>query len=282
MHIAIVGASGLVGGHLWTLLSGGDATVSKLSFRPDGDRFNENLMYREIDKLKPDILINCAAFLGLKPCKEKTELAYAVNANLPRLLAKIGTKIGAKVIQLSTDAVFPENVGGRCFYETDTPNPHTVYGKSKLAGELAVQNYENSYIMRLPRIIDPHKQMVANLIRSAKKGITVNVSLDAVSTPVTAFCASKVIIEKILDIASSKEANRILHITGDTLVSVSDLIFRILSPEFHRHVNPVNEAFFGEMVFDEHFLCGGLNSSFLAPVTLEKSIMNFNGQTNSK
>jgi hypothetical protein len=68
--------------------------------------------------------------------------------------------------------------------------------------------------------------------------LIINAILDSVSALITAFCALETIIEKVLNMIGFREENRVLSLTGDSLVSVSDLKLRILASEFHRFANP--------------------------------------------
>ena len=88
--------------------------------------------------LRPDAVVNCAAFTNVDLCESESELCFSVNAIGVGNLAAESEGIGAKFVTISTDYVFDgEKVG---FYtETDTPNPISVYGKSKLEGERLAQ-----------------------------------------------------------------------------------------------------------------------------------------------
>lgn len=91
------------------------------------------------DDIQPDIIINCAAHTGVDKAETDIGNSFAINELGPKHLAEQALKHDALLIHISTDYVFDGNKA-EPYLETDTPNPQGVYGKSKLAGEVAIQN----------------------------------------------------------------------------------------------------------------------------------------------
>lgn len=89
-----------------------------------------------LDKVRPDILVHCAAMANIDECEKNPLLAEAVNGDLPGQLAGDAKKLGFQFVQISTDAVFDGAKGQ--YRETDMPNPLSVYATTKLKGEQAV------------------------------------------------------------------------------------------------------------------------------------------------
>ncbi len=87
--------------------------------------------------LRPDIVVNTAAFHNVPRCETEVERAYALNAVAPRRLAQVCGELGARLVQVSTDYVF-DGAKQAPYVETDRPVPLNVYGVSKLAGEYEV------------------------------------------------------------------------------------------------------------------------------------------------
>lgn len=85
---------------------------------------------------KPEVVINCIALTSAEKCENNPNEAYFVNAEIPFMLAKITSQLNMKIIQISTDAVFGQT--GSSFSLTDKPVPRSIYGKSKLLGEINV------------------------------------------------------------------------------------------------------------------------------------------------
>jgi dTDP-4-dehydrorhamnose reductase len=89
-----------------------------------------------VESTQPDWIFNCAALAILDECESNPDLAEKLNVDLPRKLAKIVARGGARLVHVSTDSVFDGQRGG--YMEQDTPNPLNVYARTKLAGERAV------------------------------------------------------------------------------------------------------------------------------------------------
>jgi dTDP-4-dehydrorhamnose reductase len=127
MKVLLFGATGHLGGHLADRLP----LSAALAIAPRVAVEDERAPARAIDEARPDVVVNA---IGVRP-KAARELLRAVNAEFPQRLAARAAARGARVVQISTDAVFS---GARGHYsETDTPDPIDDYGESKLAGELA-------------------------------------------------------------------------------------------------------------------------------------------------
>jgi dTDP-4-dehydrorhamnose reductase len=112
------------------------------------DITNEGEVQRAFDDFKPDLVINCASTGDVDRCEREPEWAFSVNELGPRLLARACRRLGAEMVHTSTDYVFDGTKQG--FYtQEDEPRPQSVYGQSKLAGELAVrQEAATFYIIR--------------------------------------------------------------------------------------------------------------------------------------
>jgi dTDP-4-dehydrorhamnose reductase len=91
---------------------------------------------RVLDAVQPDVVVNCAALTELDACELDPEKAYRLNTQLPRCLAEQAARKGARLVHISTDAVFDGTRGD--YSEEDAPNPINVYARTKLDGERAV------------------------------------------------------------------------------------------------------------------------------------------------
>jgi dTDP-4-dehydrorhamnose reductase len=94
-------------------------------------------MREALAALRPEIVVNAAAFHNVPRCETEPATAFAVNAIAPRELARLCTELGARLVHVSTDYVFDGRKGAP-YVETDAPNPLNVYATSKLAGEYGV------------------------------------------------------------------------------------------------------------------------------------------------
>ena len=86
--------------------------------------------------LEPEVIIHCAAIANVDVAEKQPELSQRINADAPRVIASVAKQLGAKMIQISTDAVFDGSKGN--YKEDDAVNPLNAYARTKLAGEHAV------------------------------------------------------------------------------------------------------------------------------------------------
>jgi dTDP-4-dehydrorhamnose reductase len=103
------------------------------------DLTDQDAIRRAVQTLQPDVIINPAAYTAVDKAESEPELAYAINATAPQVLAEEAAKIGARLIHFSTDYVYAGMKHG-AYVEEDATQPLSVYGKSKLAGEEAIRS----------------------------------------------------------------------------------------------------------------------------------------------
>jgi dTDP-4-dehydrorhamnose reductase len=146
MKIIIIGAKGQLGSDCCTLLAEKNETVGCDIPRINiGDKASVD---QYLGDMVPDVIVNCAAYTAVDGCESEVELAWKVNAKGPEYLAGAAEQLGARLIHISTDYVFDGHKPAPSPYlETDKPNPLSQYGKSKLAGELAVQRISSNHII---------------------------------------------------------------------------------------------------------------------------------------
>ena len=135
MRILIAGCKGQVGSALVPALS---PLGEVRAFDRQGlDLLDLNSIRTAVQREKPDIIVNAAAYTAVDRAEVERETAFAVNAAAVGVLAEQAKKSGALLVHFSTDYVFD---GGKAspYVETDAPNPLNVYGRSKLEGERAV------------------------------------------------------------------------------------------------------------------------------------------------
>jgi len=148
------------------------------------DIMNHSHTFKFITKSMPDVIINCAAFTDVDACETLIDKAYSVNASGAKNIAVAGKKIGAKVIHISTDYVF-DGTSNTPYTETDIPNPLSVYGKSKLEGELAVRESTNNFaIVRTSRLYGPYgDNFVKRILCLGRQNQSISVVADQIGNP---------------------------------------------------------------------------------------------------
>ncbi|MEZ5616195.1 MAG: dTDP-4-dehydrorhamnose reductase [Rhodocyclaceae bacterium] len=136
MNILLTGKNGQVGWELQrALLPLG--SVAAFGHR-ELDLADAAAVRRKLDEVRPDAIVNAAAYTAVDKAESETELANAVNAAAPALLAQEAARRGALLIHYSTDYVY-DGAKAAPYVETDRTNPLGAYGRSKLAGEAGIR-----------------------------------------------------------------------------------------------------------------------------------------------
>ncbi|MBW4453768.1 MAG: dTDP-4-dehydrorhamnose reductase [Nostoc indistinguendum CM1-VF10] len=134
--ILLIGSNGQVGKELQQILPSYGNIISVA--RPTVDLAQPDTLRDVIRSKQPQIIINAAAYTTVDKAESESELASAINAIAPLIIAQESQNLGAFLIHISTDYVFDGN-GYRPYQETDATNPLSIYGKTKLAGEEAIR-----------------------------------------------------------------------------------------------------------------------------------------------
>lgn len=150
------------------------------------------LNFGEINR--PDIIINCAGMTDVDECEANKEEAFRVNAIGARNLSIIAGKISAKLVHISTDDIF-NGTKEKPFDEFDEPNPSTIYGKSKLAGERYVKEFTRKhFIIRSSWVYGHKSNFVTKVIEAAKNRQTLHIANDQYGSPTSAKELAKFIV----------------------------------------------------------------------------------------
>src|SRR5512138_1549082 len=161
--ILVVGANGMLGQDLMKELAG---EVKGLDL-PDIDITSLESVQEVMERLKPRVVVNAAAYTDVDGCESNADLAMQVNGEGPAFLAMATLSVGAKLVQVSTDYVF--NGGkGEPYLEDDPTGPLSVYGESKLAGEMNTRFNPDHLIVRTQWLYGIHgKNFVETMLRLA-------------------------------------------------------------------------------------------------------------------
>ncbi len=139
MRVLVTGGNGQLGSALLDLLSARAADVVLGIDLPDIDITAPDSVREVFAQFAPDVVINCAAWTAVDAAEEHEADALKVNGDGPRVLAEACKVAGAWLVQISTDYVFAGDANTP-YAEDAGPDPKTAYGRTKLAGEIAVQD----------------------------------------------------------------------------------------------------------------------------------------------
>ena len=145
-----------------------------------------------------DGIINCAAYTAVDKAEDNKELCTTLNTVAPAYLAAAVEKRGGWIVQVSTDYVF-NGKAHKPYMETDTPSPDSVYGSTKLAGELGVQKFcKRAMVIRTAWLYSTFgNNFVKTMIRLGKEKAELGVVFDQIGTPTYAGDLAKAIMTAV-------------------------------------------------------------------------------------
>lgn len=136
-----------------------------------------------VNEVKPYAIINCAAHTNVDGCEKDVDGAYKINAIGPRNLSIAATETKSKMFHISTDYVFAGDAV-KPYTEFDTPNPKSMYGSTKLAGENFVKEFsDRHFIVRTAWLYGDGKNFVRTMLKLSENNDVVNVVSDQVGSP---------------------------------------------------------------------------------------------------
>ncbi|MBK3869947.1 dTDP-4-dehydrorhamnose reductase [Pseudomonas stutzeri] len=152
----------------------------------------------QVGLLRPDLIINAAAYTAVDPAETHREQAFAVNARGPQVLAEEAARLGVPLIHYSTDYVF-DGRKAEPYSEDDLPQPLSVYGASKLAGERAIQAVGGEYlILRTSWVYSEYgKNFLLTMQRLLQERDALSVVSDEVGAPTWAATIARTTAELI-------------------------------------------------------------------------------------
>ena len=199
MKVLITGANGQLGRELTNQYKDKKGIDLILAKREDLDISNVKEVYSFVNENKPDVIINCAALTAVDKCESEIDMAYKINTIGPKNLAIAANEIGAEIVQVSTDYVFDGNLN-KSLTEFNEVNPQTIYGRTKLEGEILVKNDNpKHYIVRTAWLYGDGNNFVKTMINLSKTHKTMKVVNDQKGTPTSTVDLAKVIIQLIDD-----------------------------------------------------------------------------------
>lgn len=187
MKIAVIGANGQLGSDICSIFNGEGEIIPLDHTQVEISEVDS--LFKIFSDIKPDVVINTAAYHNVMKCEEDPVKSFSVNCLGSLNLAKLSTEIKFKLVHFSTDYVF-DGRKNEPYVETDSPNPLNVYAASKLTGEYFIKNYcERYFILRISGIYGkvPCRakggNFVTNMIKFAKEKPEIRVVIDEKLTP---------------------------------------------------------------------------------------------------
>jgi dTDP-4-dehydrorhamnose reductase len=223
--ILLIGSNGQVGTELQNTLSSKYKVIA--ISRSQIDLTQADNLRQIIRKTQPEIIINAAAYTAVDKAESEPELAYAINATAPKIIAEESQKLGSFLIHISTDYVFNGN-SNYPYQESDITNPVSVYGQTKLAGEIAIQKACSDHIIiRTAWVYGTYgkSNFVKTMLRLGKERPEARVVADQIGSPTWAKDIALTITQFIPQLTS--EIAGIYHYTNSGVASWYDFAIAI-------------------------------------------------------
>lgn len=232
----IFGKNGFLGSHLHTQLRSNSDTT--FGYRSKNNKLiieRNSRIIRElswgyhdligvIHELQPQVVVNAIALTNVERCESSPNLAWQANSEIPSILAIASNQVGARIIQISTDAVFGQN--GSHFRENDEPQPKSIYGKTKLQGEKEVIRHAPKHLIVRTNFYGHHESrptLFNYFYNNLLSGNSAKGYSNVIFNPVYV----KDLVSGI-EYFIKNETQGILHFVGDEVLSKYDLGSEIL------------------------------------------------------
>ena len=236
MRVLITGAGGQVGHELVSVFAGHDVVAADRASLDVTDRAS---VLAAVATLVPDAIVHSAAFTAVDACETEIDRAYAVNALGTRHVAEAARRVGAHVVHLSTDYVF-DGTKPTPYDEWDTPNPQSVYGRSKHAGELELAGTPDATVVRIAWVFGEHgNNIVKTILRVAANQPTLAFVDDQRGRP-TAAADLAVLVHRLV----TERRPGLFHATNQGAVSWYEFARAVMESAGHDpgRVEPITTA----------------------------------------
>ena len=139
-----------------------------------------------VEKIKPNMIINAAAYTEVDKAESEKSLAHQINAIAPKVLAEKASELNIPIIHFSTDYVF-DGLKNDPYLETDQTNPQSIYGQTKWEGEEAVRRHKKHIILRASWVFSSHGQnFLKTILKLIQEKSSLNIVSDQQGTPTSA------------------------------------------------------------------------------------------------
>jgi dTDP-4-dehydrorhamnose reductase len=235
--VLLTGVNGQVGHALLSHLS--DCNLVGLS-RNELDLSDVDSIRRIVREIKPDVIINPAAYTAVDKAESEPSLAYAINAAAPQALAEEAAIIGSALIHFSTDYVY-DGKKKTPYVENDAVNPTSVYGKSKLAGEDAIRAVGIPHIiLRTSWVYGAHgKNFLKTILRLASERDSLGIVADQIGAPTSSISIAAALKELLSKWEPENVTGGVYHFTNTGSTSWHGFACEIVKQYGAMHKEPV-------------------------------------------
>ena len=245
MKILVTGANGQLGRSIHKIVINNELrNVFVFVGRGELDFSQNDNIEKYFKENSFDVVVNCAAYTAVDKAESEIELTNQINHLAVRKLAEIAYKKNIKLIHISTDYVF-DGIGGKPYKETDKTNPINVYGKTKLAGEKALQEAmpTNAIIIRTSWLYSEYgNNFVDTMLKLGKERDKLNVVNDQIGSPTYATDLANAILKIIenKNYQTKSPATEIYHYSNKGKVSWYEFAKEIFElADIHCAVKPI-------------------------------------------
>ena len=223
MRLYVIGSEGQIARSLYEAAEGDDSIVIGRSSRSELDVLQPATIQRALSSFLPDVVVNPAAYTAVDKAESEADLAFAINRDGAGAVAAVAQELKIPVIHLSTDYVF-DGKKSMPYVETDPVAPQSVYGRSKLAGEIAVAAAcERHIILRTAWVYAPFgTNFVRTMMRLGSERDRLRVVNDQIGCPTYAPDIARAIISIAQSIQSygwRRELAGVTHLASPDEVS---------------------------------------------------------------
>jgi dTDP-4-dehydrorhamnose reductase len=217
MRVLLFGKTGQVGWELQRSLAPLGELIALDTRSTDycGDLLNPSGVAQTVLSIKPDVIVNAAAYTAVDKAETDRANAYTINAQAPEEIARAAMQIGAAVVHYSTDYVF-DGSGQTPWTELDTPTPLSVYGASKLAGEQGIAaSGARHLIFRTSWVYGARGGNFAKtMLRLAQEREALNVIDDQIGAPTGADLLADISAHAITRLAAQPQLAGLYHLAA--------------------------------------------------------------------
>lgn len=178
----VIGSNGQLGSEIKALSESLPIDFKFYDF-PEIDITNRAMLLEIIKNDAPKVIVNCAAYTAVDKAETEKDAAFTVNATGVKNLAEVAEAVGAWLIHVSTDYVF-DGTSHLPYVETDSTNPQSVYGETKLQGEKNATSYSKGIVIRTAWLYSTFgNNFVKTMLRLGNERESLNVVFDQIGTP---------------------------------------------------------------------------------------------------